>query len=205
MVPTLPGGVDDPLGSGTTAATNAVTQPVEPISFFPETSPEIGTEIGRIVISAVELDLVVFQGADRATLKKGPGHMSWTPMPGQVGNTVISGHRVTNGQPFFNLHLLVPGDEIEVETVTGIHTYWKVHVNDEQHGVGPLKERQNELIEQRGRINDKVLEHRPELLDDLGHRGCRDLIRKRRLEGRRQHTQATGCFVRIVPRSWSSS
>ena len=123
MVPTLPGDLDDPLDSGTTVATNAVTQPAEPISFFPETSPEIGTEIGRIVISAVELDLVVFQGVDRATLKRGPGHMSWTPMPGQVGNTVLSGHRVTNGQPFFNLHLLVPGDEIEVETVTGIHTY----------------------------------------------------------------------------------
>ena len=36
---------------------------------------------------------------------------------------MLSGHRLTNGQPFFNLHLLVPGDEIEVETVTGIHTY----------------------------------------------------------------------------------
>ena len=82
VVPTLPGGLDDPLDSGTTVATNTVTQPAEPISFFPETSPEIGTEIGRIVISAVELDLVVFQGVDRAILKKGPGHMSWTPMPG---------------------------------------------------------------------------------------------------------------------------
>ena len=80
--------------------TNAVTAQAEPISYIPEDSPELGTEIGRILIPAIELEKIVVEGVDPANLKKGPGHMPWTPMPGQAGNTVISGHRVTNGRPF---------------------------------------------------------------------------------------------------------
>jgi sortase A len=44
-------------------------------------------------------------------------------MPGQVGNTVISGHRTTNGAPFYNLDRLERGDTISIETVIGTHTY----------------------------------------------------------------------------------
>lgn len=110
-------------GEASTTPTNAVTERAEPISFFPEESPPLGTEIGRITIDAIDMDLVVVQGVDPPNLKKGPGHMSWTPMPGQPGNSVISGHRVTNGAPFFYLNELVPGDRITVETVTGAHVY----------------------------------------------------------------------------------
>ena len=121
-LPELPGeGVDNPEQGE--APENQVTPRAEPISFFPEDAPELGTEIGRIVIPKIELDLVVVEGVDRDNLRRGPGHMPWTPMPGQVGNTVISGHRVTNGAPFFSLDELEPGDEILVETVTGTHTY----------------------------------------------------------------------------------
>ena len=120
VVPPFP---DEAADDDTPPATNAVTQRAEPISYFPEDSPDVGTEIGRLLIPAIDLDKIVVQGVDRANLKKGPGHMSWTPMPGQVGNTVISGHRITNGHPFFNLHKLVSGDEISVETVNGVHTY----------------------------------------------------------------------------------
>jgi sortase A len=44
-------------------------------------------------------------------------------MPGQVGNTVISGHRTTNGAPFYDLDQLGRGDAILVESLTGTHTY----------------------------------------------------------------------------------
>jgi len=46
-----------------------------------------------------------------------------TPLPGQPGNAVISGHRTTYGRPFLDLDQLVDGDEIEVETALGISTY----------------------------------------------------------------------------------
>jgi sortase A len=49
--------------------------------------------------------------------------MPGTPLPGQPGNAVISGHRTTYGRPFFDFDLLEPGDRIEVETSIGIHVY----------------------------------------------------------------------------------
>ena len=49
--------------------------------------------------------------------------MPGTPIPGQPGNSVISGHRTTYGRPFFDFDLLDPGDRITVETAIGTHTY----------------------------------------------------------------------------------
>ena len=49
--------------------------------------------------------------------------MPSTPLPGQPGNSVISGHRTTYGAPFHELDTLVEGDIIEVETALGIHIY----------------------------------------------------------------------------------
>ncbi|GIU91786.1 MAG: hypothetical protein KatS3mg011_0692 [Acidimicrobiia bacterium] len=66
---------------------------------------------------------MVVEGVDTENLKLGPGHMPWTPVPGQPGNAVISGHRTTYGRPFFDLDLLQPGDLIEVETAIGIHQF----------------------------------------------------------------------------------
>lgn len=66
---------------------------------------------------------MVFEGVDTETLRMGPGHMPNTPIPGQPGNAVISGHRTTYGRPFFDLDLLAVGDRIEVETAIGTHVY----------------------------------------------------------------------------------
>jgi sortase A len=49
--------------------------------------------------------------------------MPATPLPGQPGNSVISGHRTTYGAPFHELDTLVSGDRIEVETAIGLHVY----------------------------------------------------------------------------------
>lgn len=95
----------------------------EPITFFPEEAPAEGEPLGAIRIPKIGLDRVIFEGVDLETLKLGPGHMPWTPVPGQPGNAVISGHRTTYGRPFFDLDLLEPGDLIEVETAVGVHTF----------------------------------------------------------------------------------
>ncbi len=65
----------------------------------------------------------VVEGVRRRDLKTGAGHMPWTPLPGQPGNAVISGHRTTYGAPFHELDVLVPGDRIEVDTALGTHVY----------------------------------------------------------------------------------
>ncbi|MCI0544998.1 MAG: sortase [Actinobacteria bacterium] len=95
----------------------------ETVAFIPETTPERGDPFAFLRIPAIDLDQVVFAGVDTETLKSGPGHMEGTPVPGQPGNAVISGHRTTYGRPFFNVDRLGPGDLIEVETVAGTHVY----------------------------------------------------------------------------------
>ncbi len=101
-------------------------EPVEPevrVVRYKEPVPPEGEAFGQMVIPRIEADMVLFEGVDRATLKKGPGHMPWTPLPGQPGNAVVSGHRTTYGAPFFDLDQLVVGDEIMVETALGSHSY----------------------------------------------------------------------------------
>jgi LPXTG-site transpeptidase (sortase) family protein len=65
----------------------------------------------------------VVEGVSRRDLRSGAGHMPQTALPGQPGNSVISGHRTTYGAPFHEFDELEPGDVIEVETATGVHTY----------------------------------------------------------------------------------
>ena len=49
-----------------------------------------------------------------------------TALPGQPGNTVISGHRTTYGAPFRNLAKTHKGDLIAVTTASGSHLYQTV-------------------------------------------------------------------------------
>ena len=58
--------------------------------------PGEGESLGRLEFPRLGLDLVVFEGASDATLRKGPGHLSRTSLPGgpdDGGNCVIAGHR----------------------------------------------------------------------------------------------------------------
>ena len=114
---------DDPV----IQISNAVADELEAIprlaDVIPETAPQLGDALGRIVIPKAEVDWIVAEGITPAALRGGPGHVQGSAMPGQVGNTVISGHRTTNGAPFYNLDLLEPGDTISIESLTGTHTY----------------------------------------------------------------------------------
>ena len=85
--------------------------------------PEGGEAVARIVIPAIKMDEIVVEGTDVDALRKGPGHYSWTPMPGQPGNASIAGHRTTYGAPFANIGNLRPGDRITVQTAQGEFIY----------------------------------------------------------------------------------
>jgi sortase A len=93
------------------------------LEHFPEEAPETDHELGLLRIPRLGLQVVTFEGVGVDTLKKGPGHMPGTALPGQPGNAVISGHRTTYGRPFFDFDLLAPGDRIEIETAIGVHVY----------------------------------------------------------------------------------
>ncbi|MGH8915703.1 MAG: sortase [Acidimicrobiia bacterium] len=93
------------------------------VEFFHEDAPVADTEMAMMTIPTIGLEAVVFEGVESGTLAKGPGHLPGTPVPGQPGNSVISGHRTTHGRPFYDLDRLKPGDRIELETAVGRHVY----------------------------------------------------------------------------------
>lgn len=89
----------------------------DPAPLSPSVPP--GTALDHLVIPSIAVDKFVVQGTAEADLMKGPGHYVGTPMPGQLGNVGIAGHRTTYGAPFFRLGQLQPGDWIYITDAAG--------------------------------------------------------------------------------------
>jgi sortase A len=66
-----------------------------------------------MIIPAIGLDEVIVHGVGDDELKAGPGHLPGSPLPGGVGNSVISAHR---DRHFRSLDELEVGDIIETES-----------------------------------------------------------------------------------------
>lgn len=73
-----------------------------------------GEVFGRLVINRIGLDVIVVKGQTREALKKGPGWIDYTDLPGPTGNVGIAGHRTTYGGPFRRINELKLGDTIDV-------------------------------------------------------------------------------------------
>jgi sortase A len=101
----------------TTAPTTTTMPPAAP------TVPPAGDPVGIIRIDKIGVDKVVVEGTTIPDLRKGPGHYEGSPLPGQMGNAAIAGHRTTYGAPFGDLDQLARNDRISVETVTGTWDY----------------------------------------------------------------------------------
>jgi sortase A len=84
---------------------------------------QTGQGIGRIEIPSIDLDIVVVQGTDTASLQKGPGHYPETAFPGQGKTIGIAGHRTTYLAPFNDINEIADGDEITLEMPYGTFTY----------------------------------------------------------------------------------
>ena len=69
-------------------------------------------KIGEIEIPKIGLRHTVYEGITLRTIDHGPSHWPGSAMPGQVGNAVFAGHRVTHSKPFRNIDQLVAGDEV---------------------------------------------------------------------------------------------
>ena len=66
---------------------------------------------------------VVVEGVSTRDLKRGPGHIPGTALPGEVGNVVLSGHRTTYGAPFRNIDQLKPQQVITIDMPDGRFVY----------------------------------------------------------------------------------
>jgi LPXTG-site transpeptidase (sortase) family protein len=80
----------------------------------------------KITIPRIELEYVVFEGTHWTILRKGAGHETVTPLPGQEGRCTISGHRTTYGAPFNRVDELIQGDLIYLETLDDRTYIYKV-------------------------------------------------------------------------------
>ncbi|PPB48554.1 class E sortase [Arthrobacter pityocampae] len=76
--------------------------------------PRFGEDYSRPVTSGVGSDVLDNLGL---------GHYPRTGAPGAVGNFALAGHRQTHGQVLDQIHTLVPGDRIYVQTREGYYTY----------------------------------------------------------------------------------
>jgi sortase A len=82
-----------------------------------------GDPIGRIKIGRIGLKMVVVQGTDHDTLKKGPGHYIPSGLPGEGGLIYIAGHRTTYLAPFAYIDGIKVGDYVTLEVPYGTFTY----------------------------------------------------------------------------------
>jgi sortase A len=106
------------LTTTTTAPTTTSTTPPPPPPV-----PPVGEPVGVIRIDKIGVDKVVVEGTGVPELREGPGHYEGSPLPGQLGNAAIAGHRTTYGAPFGDLDQLARGDTISVQTLTGTWRY----------------------------------------------------------------------------------
>jgi sortase A len=103
-------------------------RPSKPVSTNTAEGSEPIVKIGTIEIPKIGLVHDLYHGITMRNINLGPSHWPGTAMPGEVGNTVIAGHRVTKTHPFRNIHLLQNGDEI-IFTVQGQRSVYRVNGN----------------------------------------------------------------------------
>ena len=85
--------------------------------------PRYGGVVGRLRIPKIGVDKYIVAGTSYEALERGPGLFVGSPLPGQLGNVAIAGHRTTYGAPFARIDELRAGDEITIETRRGTYTY----------------------------------------------------------------------------------
>jgi sortase A len=100
-------------------------QPMKPVQRVPK-----GEALARLSIGRLDSHWIVLEGADKSELRRGPGHLVQSALPGTRGNCVIAGHRDTQFRVLQNVKI---GETISIE-IDG-HTF-QYRVTD-RHVVSP--------------------------------------------------------------------
>jgi len=82
-----------------------------------------GDPVGRLTIGRVGLNMIVVQGTDHETLKKGPGHYIQSALPGEGRLIYVAGHRTTYLAPFAYINNIRVGDFVRFQVPYGVFTY----------------------------------------------------------------------------------
>jgi sortase A len=91
----------------------------------PAVTVQPGKPFALLRIPALGRDwkFAVVEGATLAQLSTGPGHVTGTQLPGQVGNFAVAAHDITAGNPFLHLKSLRAADVIYVTTKYATYKY----------------------------------------------------------------------------------
>lgn len=89
-----------------TAPIGGSIEPGSPLFVMDATGIGIGNQVG-------------VEGTSSVATRLGIGHLRYTPLPGQVGTSVLFGRSVTYGAPFHELSKALPGQIIYVTTGQG--------------------------------------------------------------------------------------
>jgi sortase A len=90
-------------------------------------SADKGQPIGRLRVPSLGVNMIVVNGTDSATLKKGPGRDPRTFMPGENRLVYIAGHRTTYSAPFSDIDDLKRGDQVTLEVPYARFVYSVTH------------------------------------------------------------------------------
>jgi sortase A len=106
-----------------------------------------GQAIGRIQIPRLGLNMVLVNGTDEASLRRGPGRDLRTYMPGQNRLVYIAGHRTTFLAPFSHIDAIRAGALIRLEMPYGTFLYRAVrHVIVPATDLAVLRSPRRELL-----------------------------------------------------------
>lgn len=86
-------------------------------------SLHVGDAVGRLQIGRIGLNMIVVQGTDDETLKKGPGHYLTTGLPGEGRLIYVAGHRTTYLAPFSHIDAIRNGDYMTFTVPYGTFSY----------------------------------------------------------------------------------
>jgi sortase A len=91
---------------------------------------KVGAALTKLIVpkfggcpSCKKVDVVVVEGTTGNALRAGAGHYMNTPLPGELGNVAIAGHRTGFGEPFRHFDKLRQGDQVILQTPVGRYTY----------------------------------------------------------------------------------
>jgi sortase A len=106
-----------------------------------------GAPVGRLLIGRIGLNMVVVQGTDHESLKKGPGHYAGSGLPGEGHLVYVAGHRTTYLAPFAEINDIRTGDYIRFELPYATFTYRVTrHYVVADNAVGVLEDHGMELL-----------------------------------------------------------
>jgi sortase A len=111
-------------------------------------SSKRGQVIGRIRVPRMGINMLLVNGTDHDTLKKGPGRDGRTFMPGENRLVYIAGHRTTYLAPFSHIDRLRRGDRVTIEVPYATFIYAvTLHRIVKSTDLSVLRSPRHELVE----------------------------------------------------------